>query len=184
MMMKKMLVLGLSSLFSLSAMSATVNTKASSLNWVGKKVTGKHEGTIAIKEVKDFKLEDGKITSGTIVIDMNSMTVTDIKPADGGDKLLGHLKTDDFFGVEKYPTASFAIKSDTGSALVGDLTIKGKTQKDVTLKYEKNGMNYKGTAKVDRTKFDIRYGSASFFSNLADKAIDNEFELAFNVVVE
>ncbi|MEL6140946.1 MAG: YceI family protein, partial [Bacteroidota bacterium] len=83
----------------------TVDATASQLTWKGYKVTGSHEGTISVKEGQ-LLMEDGQLTGGSFVIDINSMTCTDLQ---GGmaDKLLGHLKCDDFFGAEAHPEAKF-----------------------------------------------------------------------------
>ena len=94
---------------------------------------------------------------------------------------MGHLKSDDFFGVEKFPTATFTVtkaaKFSNGKANVsGNITIKGKTE-PVNFVVTKQNNVYKTQLKVDRSKFDVRYGSNSFFDNLGDKAIDNIFIL-------
>ncbi|KOY87266.1 hypothetical protein AD998_14895 [bacterium 336/3] len=164
-----------------------VDTKASNLTWVGYKVGGKHNG--------DLKLTDGKITmsganitSASFTIDMTSMTVLDLQ---GGmaEKLLGHLKSDDFFSVAKYPKASFELTKATSTGkntydVTGKLTIKG-ISKDITfpITVDANSMKLtaKGTLKVDRTKWDIMYRS-SLAGTAADKLIDNEFEIGLNIV--
>lgn len=118
------------------------------------------------------------------------MTVDDIKDANGNARLLNHLKSDDFFSVEKHPNATFVItsvKKKSGSThdITGNLTIKGITQ-PVTFPAEVvvNGsqLNAKATITIDRTKFDIKYRSKSFFENLGDKTIYDEFTLDVELV--
>ncbi|WP_010134709.1 YceI family protein [Ochrovirga pacifica] len=156
-----------------------IDVKKSTIKWVGKKVTGQHNGTINFKSGV-VELKEGKLVGGTFTVDMNSINVTDLD-GDMKAKLEGHLKNDDFFGVDKYPVAKFLITSVEGNTVKGDLTIKGKTvKKAFTL--VKKGKTISGDVKIDRTKFGIRYGSKSFFDNLKDKAIDDEFELSIHIV--
>ena len=112
---------------------------------------------------------------------MNTLTNEDLEDEGYNQKLVGHLKSDDFFGVEKYPTSSFEITSATkfsnGKATVsGKLSIKGKTE-NISFDVVKNGSAYIAKVDVDRSKFDVRYGSDSFFDNLGDKVIDDIFTL-------
>jgi polyisoprenoid-binding protein YceI len=163
-----------------TAQSKPVSAAKSTINWVGKKVTGKHEGTIKLKDGALF-MKDGKIVRGKFTVDMTSIEVTDLKAGEGKEDLEGHLKADDFFGTEKFATANMNFKTVTPKAngvynVVADLTIKGITNPvtfDLTVK------NNNATAKVvvDRTKYDIKYGSGSFFDNLGDKAISDNFDL-------
>lgn len=165
----------------------TVDPEASTLKWVGKKVTGQHNGFVPIKE-GDLRVADGQVVGGTVVIDMANITDLDLE-GESKEKLTGHLKSDDFFGVEKHPTASFEIKNvepakKSGTAthtVTGDLTVKGKTHPltfPATIKVSpaKVTASAKGI-KVDRTLYDVRYGSGKFFENLGDKAIDDIFTI-------
>ncbi len=156
-----------------------VDVKESNVEWRGEKVTGFHEGTISLKD-GHFILEDGELKGGEFKIDMTSINVTDIE-GEGKGKLEGHLKSDDFFGVETYPTSKLVItnaaKKDDGTyGVVADLTIKKETH-PVTfdLKWNEDSASTKLT--IDRTKFNVRYGSGSFFDNLGDKTIYDNFDL-------
>ncbi|MFD0988965.1 YceI family protein [Mariniflexile jejuense] len=147
--------------------------------WKGYKVTGSHEGTIAIKS-GSLTFDNGKLTGGEFVIDMTTINSTDLQGG-GKEKLDGHLKSDDFFGVEKFPTAKLVFKKVTASGknaynVTGDLTIKGKTN-PITFTISIYGNKATASLKVDRTKYDVRYGSTSFFDDLKDKAIYDEFDL-------
>ncbi len=167
-----------------SAQTKKINTTASVINWVGKKVTGQHEGTVKFKD-GSITWKGKAITGGTFTVDMTSINVTDLKAGEGKEKLEGHFKTDDFFGTEKFPTATLkftkvAAKSAGVYAVTADLTLKGVTK---PVSFDLTVAGNKATTKfnVDRTKYDIRYGSASFF-NLGDKAINDEFEVAATLV--
>ena len=108
-----------------------IKTDASKVVWKGYKVTGSHEGTISIKS-GDLIFESDKLTGGEFVMDMTSITVTDLE-GDYKGKLEGHLKSDDFFGVANHPTASLVITNAEPSGknaynVTGDLTIKGVTK--------------------------------------------------------
>ncbi|HEY4618836.1 MAG TPA: YceI family protein [Flavobacterium sp.] len=173
------LVVVLSTL-SVTAQTKKVNASESTINWVGKKVTGQHEGTVNLKDGA-LVFTGKKLTGGTFTVDMTSLTATDLKGEYQG-KLNGHLKSEDFFGTEKFPASTLvfktiAAKSKNLYAVTADLTIKGKTN-PVTFDIAVNGNTASTKFNVDRTKYDIKYGSGSFFDNLGDKAISDEFELA------
>ncbi|MCF7560939.1 YceI family protein [Sabulilitoribacter multivorans] len=156
-----------------------VKTESSKVVWKGYKVTGSHEGTIAIKSGA-LVFEEETLKGGEFVIDMTTINSTDLQGEYKG-KLDGHLKSDDFFGVEAHPTATLVFKDvqATGKnsyTVTGDLTIKGKTN-PVTFSISIYGSKATATLKVDRSKYDVRYGSTSFFDGLKDKAIYDEFDL-------
>lgn len=159
-----------------------INVEESTIQWEGEKLTGSHEGTIQLKE-GFFLMEGGELVGGEFVADMNSINVTDLE-GESKTKLTGHLKSDDFFGVNNYPTAKFVIntvaKKGDVYGISGDLTIKGKTNPIAfDLSMDSNSANTNLT--IDRTKYDVRYGSNSFFDNLGDKAIYDEFDLMINL---
>jgi len=171
--------LGTLSFTTLKEKRKEIKTENSKVVWKGYKVTGSHQGTIAIKTgFLDFK--NSKLVGGTIIIDMNTITNTD---QDGAykAKLEGHLKSDDFFGVEKHTEATlvFTKVKATGKnsyKITGDLTIKGITN-SVVFDLSVYGNKANATLKIDRSKFDVKYGSNSFFDDLKDKAIYDEFDL-------
>ena len=155
-----------------------VNVENSVVIWTGYKVTGQHEGTITLKEGV-LLFENEKLTGGNFTIDMTSINTTDLQ---GGSKsrLDGHLKDEDFFDVDNYKTAAMTfkdIKLNGSSYLIeADLTIKGVT-KTVTFKMNISGNIATADLKIDRTKFNITYKSASLSNILKDKAIFDEFDL-------
>ncbi|MEQ9405532.1 MAG: YceI family protein [Cyclobacteriaceae bacterium] len=176
-------------LFSGEAKEVKVNTEASVIKWTGSKIVGNsHTGTIALKS-GSLDITGGKLKGGSFVVDMTTLTDTDLSGNMKG-KLEGHLKSDDFFGVETYPTAEFVItkvKSAGEGAydVTGDITIKGKTESisfSTTLNEKDGGYEAVASISVDRSKFDVRYGSDTFFDNLGDKAISNEFKLEVTLV--
>lgn len=156
-----------------------VKVETSSVTWKGYKVTGSHAGSIALKQ-GSLEFKDGKLVGGEFTIDMTTIVNTDME-GDYKAKLEGHLKSDDFFGVATYPTAKLVFGSvkSTGKnsyEVTGDLTIKDKTN-PVTFDMSIYGSKATANVKIDRTKYDVRYGSTSFFDNLQDKAIYDEFDL-------
>ncbi|MEJ1223770.1 YceI family protein [Sediminicola sp. 1XM1-17] len=160
-----------------------VKTSESTVTWKGYKVTGSHYGTINLKEGA-LMFDGDKLTGGEFVVDMTSLISTDLEGESKG-KLEGHLKSDDFFGVEKNPTSTlvFTNVKATGKnsyKVSGDLTIKGKTN-PVTFDVSVYGNKATATMKVDRSKYDVRYGSGSFFDNLGDKTIYDEFDLVVDL---
>ena len=167
-----------------TAQAKKVNVEKSKINWVGKKVTGQHEGTINFQDgVLEFK--GNKLSGGSFTVNMTSVNVTDLKAGQGKEKLEGHLKADDFFGTDKYATASLEFKKVTpkGKGIYtvnADLTIKGITN-PVTFNLNVAADKATTSFKVNRTKYDIKYGSGSFFDNLGDKAISDDFDLTVNL---
>lgn len=171
-----------------TVVDVAVDTTESYVAWKGYKVTGSHYGKVKLQE-GSLDYTDGKLTGGGFTIDMTSITVEDLQ-GEYAKKLEGHLKSADFFGTEKFPTAKFAItkvisRGTTGSyKVIGNLTIK-ETTKEIkfnTQIEEKDGKKV-ATADItiDRSDFDVRYGSGSFFDNLGDKTIYDEFELTVNL---
>ncbi len=172
------------SVASMSAQAKKIDVAKSKINWVAKKVTGQHEGTVNFKDgVLAFK--GSRLKGGKFTVDMTSMTATDLTGEYLG-KFNGHIKSDDFFGTEKFTTAilnfkTIAAKPNNVYTVTADLTIKGKTNL-VTFDLAVTDNAATTTFKVDRTKYDIKYGSKSFFESIGDKAIDNEFELKVALV--
>lgn len=169
------------------AQNFEINSKESTVKWVGKKIGGEHSGEIQLKSGK-LEIKDNKIVSGNFVIDMASITNTDLESEEYSQKLVRHLKSDDFFGVEKFPTATLIISEGTnfvdGVAKVnGKLTLKGKTN-PISFEVKKGNDEYSSTIVVDRSEYDVRYGSKSFFDNLGDKVIHDKFTLEVLLVVK
>ena len=168
-----------------------VDTSKSELIWRGKKVTGEHHGTIDLKE-GSFTLDGMKLTGGSFTADMNSITDTDLTDKEYNAKLVGHLKSDDFFGVEKHPMAKFIVtkaapKSGDMVDVTGDLTIKGITKPvtfPVTVTSSGGQAMVKGTIIVDRSKYDMKFRSKSFFdvATLGDKMVYDDFEIEVDLV--
>ncbi len=185
--MKKLFFLPLLAVLALAATTPEtykVDVTSSALTWKGYKVTGEHAGTVKLKS-GSLQFADGTLTGGTFVIDMTSIKDTDLE-GEWAAKLEGHLKSDDFFGVEKYPTSKFvisrAIPQDTKGnyKIIGNLTIK-ETTKEVKFfaqVSEKEGkVTATGKMTIDRSEYNVRYGSGSFFDDLGDKTIYDEFDM-------
>ena len=166
------------------AVALAVDTKASKINWLAKKVTGQHEGTINL--ASGSLLTNGtKVTGGEFVIDMKSIVCTDITDAEYNKKFIGHITTGDFFEVEKYPTSTFKITKVDAGNITGNLTMKGIT-KSITFPAKVSMVGGKATATasipVDRTDFGVKYNSKKFFDTIGDKAIDDVFNLNIALV--
>jgi polyisoprenoid-binding protein YceI len=161
-----------------------IDAQKSKINWVGKKVTGQHAGTINVSE-GTLTVDGKKISSGSFAIDMASL-----KDEAANARLEAHLKSDDFFSTEKFPKATFVtskIESKGGDQYLvkGNLTIKGITNEiefPATIQVADGLVNAKAKIVVDRTKYDIKFRSGNFFENLGDKAIEDNFELNVELV--
>ncbi len=176
--------------FSVSAQTTLkTNTTNSKINWKGFKPTGEHYGTIMLKN-GNFNVKGNQITGGEFTIDMTTIIDLDM-PADDeyNAKLVKHLKSEDFFGVDKHPTANFKItkieKKGDKSLIHGDLTIKNKTNPVsflASVDISNDGLTLKSeTFKIDRSKWEIKYKSKSFFGDLADNFIYDDMEISIEV---
>lgn len=185
-----LLSLALTLTFGLTANANTVDkekkevkTDASTVTWKAYKVTGSHNGTVDLKSGA-LMFDEGKLTGGEFTVDMTSIVNNDLE-GDSRGKLEGHLKSDDFFGVANHPSSKlvFTEVKATGKnsyEVTGDLTIKGIT-KPITFDVSVYGSKATATLKVDRAEYDVRYGSGSFFDNLGDKTIYDEFDLVVDL---
>lgn len=172
------------------AQSLNIDTTKSAVRWVGKKVSGQHNGTVGLKS-GSVELDGGNIKGGEFEIDMAKIVVEDLKDAEYNKKLTDHLKSDDFFGVDKHQTAKFKITSvkplktkEATHEITGDLTIKGATHPvafPALVKVNKDSASAKAKLKVDRTKYGVKYGSGKFFDNLGDKMINDDFEIELDL---
>lgn len=175
----------IATVFSIHA-NTNIDLTKSQIEWTGKKVTGSHHGTVSLLS-GNLEMVNNEISSGSFVIDMNSIVCTDIENKDSNLRLINHLKNDDFFSVEKFPTSNITINKvvllkDNNQGwthnIYADLTIKGITKEIIfpsKIKSESKGKSsVYAEITVDRTQYDIRYMSSSFFSDLANKAIDND----------
>ena len=168
----------------MTAQTKKVNATKSTITWLGKKVTGQHEGTVNLKE--GSLIFKGKyVVGGNFTVDMTSMTTTDLKAGQGKEKLDGHLKSEDFFGTEKFPTSTLVFKTVAAKSagvytITADLTVKGITN-PVTFDLATTVNSATANVKINRTKYDIKYGSGSFFDNLGDKVIYDDFDLTVNL---
>ncbi|MBC2839120.1 YceI family protein [Robiginitalea sp. SC105] len=161
----------------------TVNAQASTVTWKAYKVTGSHTGTVALQS-GNLIFDGDNLTGGEFQVDMTTLTATDVE-GESRDKLVGHLKSEDFFSVATHTTSKlvFTNVKATGKnsyEVTGNLTIKGIT-KPVTFDLSVYGSKATASVKVDRTAYDIRYGSGSFFDNLGDKTIYDEFDLVVDL---
>ena len=160
-----------------------VKTETSSVTWKAYKVTGSHTGTVELKSGA-LIFDSGTLTGGTFEVDMTSLIATDLE-GEYRQKLEGHLKSDDFFSVANHPISKLVftgVKSSGKNSyeVTGDLTIKGIT-KSVTFDVSVYGSKATATMKVDRAQYDVRYGSGSFFDDLGDKTIYDEFDLVVDL---
>lgn len=159
--------------------------------WHGTKPGGEHNGFIKLKEGGNFVVEDGELIGGKFIIDMNSIVDIDIEDPDMNAKLVGHLKSADFFHVDSFPEATFVItkveKSEAegfNKTISGNLTMKNITH-EVTFNANVKVKNGVVSAKsedfvLDRTKWNVNYGSKSIFKELKDKFIHDEFTLTID----
>ena len=190
--MKKLLSIATALVISLASFAGggekySVDSKVSKMEWVGKKVTGQHNGTVTV-DGGEVTVEDGMITGGTLYIDMTSIVVEDIKDPETNGKLKGHLMSDDFFSVENHPKAKLVItkveKKGDKYHIHGDLTIKGITSKveiPASITMENGKLVAIGETEIDRTNYDIRFRSGKFFDDLGDKMIYDNFVVKFKV---
>lgn len=176
----KFLIAALTLSIGMAAVAAEVDVKKSEFKWTATKVTGKHFGKLPVKKAALEVSKKGKVKGGEFVLDLKNFTVDDLS-GKWAKKFLKHMKSADFFEISEHPDAKLVLTKLKKGKATGKLTIKGKT-KTVKFPYTLKDGVYSGTMKFDRTKFDMKYGSKSFFKSLGDKAIDNEVVVDFKVV--
>ena len=176
---------------SVKAADYILDNTSSKVKWEAKKVTGKHNGSITFVG-GTIAVAKNIITGGSFVMDMKTILDEDLTNEGMKNKLMGHLASDDFFSVAKFPESKMEIKKVTPVAgdeykFLADLTIKGITNPvefNATVKVSGNQLNAEGVITVNRTLYGIKYGSGKFFEGLGDKMIYDEFTLAFNVIAQ
>ncbi len=167
-----------------------IDVDSSKIYWKGHKLFGHHLGTINLMK-GELSFINNNISNGNFVVDMRSIRVSELMdeeedeeddedPEDDKKDLAYHLMDEDFFDVKNYPTATFDLTQSTRKGevyeILGELTIKGITNKiQFKAKYDQN--QFTASIPIDRTKFGIKYGSGSFFSNLGDNIIKDHFDL-------
>lgn len=167
----------------LGAQTITINASESSIHWLGRKVTGQHEGSINLLS-GSLIMDNELLIGGDFVVDMNTISAKDLQGEDA-EKLEESLKSDEWFGVAKHPQAKLVFTSvvSQGEGLynvTGNFTIKGKTN-PTTFKFQISDLEAKAKVLIDRTLYNILHGSNSFLDNLKDKVIYNEFEIDVNL---
>jgi len=168
-----------------------VNTERSTIFWTAKKVTGMHTGTLSLKD-GSVTVKDGVPVEALMTLNMKSIEVTDIQDAESKGKLVGHLNSPDFFSTEEHPNGTFKSTGFTpieGSknrlpnyTVKGMLTLKGITHEvefPAFIAVAENGIVANGKITLDRSKWDIKYGSSSFFEGLGDNVIYDDIDLNF-----
>lgn len=182
------LLVGFTSLTSVNAAPKPINvsTSASKVVWLAKKVTGEHNGTVNISK-GSLSVDGNKLVGGNFTIDLKSIVCKDLTDPGYNQKFIGHITSGDFFEVEKFPTANFVITKVAGNQISGNMTIKGIT-KAITFPAQIAVAGGKVTATasitLDRTDYNIKYGSKKFFESIGDKAIYDDFALTVSLVSE
>jgi polyisoprenoid-binding protein YceI len=174
-----------------------IDTAASTMNWVGKKVTGQHNGTIKITKGEVGLDNSNAVVNGNFEVDMKSIVNLDLDDAEWNTKLITHLKSDDFFSVEKFPTSKFEItnvetlndaaKPNFNSTVTGNLTMKSVTKSitfPASIKFDNGVLSAFADFDIDRTQWDIKYGSGKFFEGLGDKMISDNFNISFKITAK
>jgi polyisoprenoid-binding protein YceI len=179
-------------ILSAHAETIRINPSASQVTWMGSKVVGgSHTGSLAFKS-GEIEYQNGKPTSAKLVVDISSLKNEDLKDADLNKKLVGHLLSEDFFNVAKFPTAQLLINKiePMGGGtydLTGELKILDATRPIKLKAIEKatsTGRSIRSEFKFDRTEFGLRYGSGKFFKNLGDKVISDEVSVSVSLELE
>ena len=161
-----------------------IETAQSQITWTGREVsTSSHYGTLDFVS-GNFEISNGAIVNGEFIVDMTSINNQDME-GDSKARLEGHLKSDDFFSVESYPTAAISINSselisDGKWNVSADLSIKGFTH-PVNFEMISSEDGWSANLVFDRSKYDVRFRSGSFFENLGDKLIYDDIELSINL---
>ena len=166
-----------------------IDKKESVVTWKGSDMASRgHAGYVDVSK-GELILEKGQLVGGVVEIDMNTIA-NELHRSD--NNLINHLKSPDFFDVEKFPVSTFAITevapaSGEDIKVTGNLTIKGITLAvtfPANIEVKGGTVNANGKVTIDRAKWDVRYGSGKFFDNLADKAISDDIEFEMKIVAK
>lgn len=169
----------------------TIESAQSNIDWVGRKVTGAHNGTISIKE-GTLTLTDGQLAGGEFTIDTTSIKILDVTDPGTNAQFAGHLASPDFFASEQYPEAKFVITlaepaGESNYNIEGNLTIKGitRTVSFTAVVNNANGtISASGKVVVDRTLYEMKFRSGNFFKDLGDTLIYNNFDLNVSITAK
>lgn len=173
-----------------------VDAQSSSVHWVGSKVGGSHHGTVGLKS-GELAINGEAVASGSFVIDMNAIVDEDLTEGKMNEMLVNHLKSEDFFDVAKYPESTFTITkveaaatpNDSVNYLVsGNLKLKD-VEKNITFgaKVTKDGDTYKAVTvpfTIDRTQWNVKYGSKTLFADLKENIVNDNIELQITIVAK
>ena len=167
-----------------------VNTQKSTIEWEGGSATTTHNGLISLKS-GTLEISDGELTGGTFEVDMTSITNLDVSEAYRG-KLENHLKSEDFFDANVFPTAQLVIVKATAEKenlyrIVADFTVRDITKSiefDASLTPTGNGYTALATFTFDRSEDEVKHRSGSFFMDLGDKLIYDEIKVAISVITQ
>ena len=172
-----------------------VDLDNSQINWVGRKVTGEHTGTLNLSNGW-VVMDKATLVAGKFIFDMTSISNTDIESPEWRQKLENHLKSEDFFYVDSFPQAILEIKGNqaipgdkavSNNQILADLTIRGIEQEfsfPISLQQSDSIFSVEGTIEIDRTLYNIQYKSGKFIENLGDKLIYDYFTVQFKVQTE
>lgn len=177
-----------------NALVKQIDLNRSTVAWEGTKVGGRHDGTIGLRS-GELYLVDDQIVGGNIIIDMQQITVLDIENPETNARLRGHLESDDFFSVATYPEATFEMaqlvkheevaEGEPNYTIRGNLTIKGITHGvsfPAHVHVHDDMLTAKADFDLDRTQWDVRFGSGRFFENLGDNLIHDNFNLKLDIM--
>ena len=169
-----------------------VDASASEITWHATKVTGEHMGTVGLLNGY-MSVEDGELIAANVIANMETIVCTDLE-GEWGDKLIGHLVSEDFFHVGEHKTSAFSLHEltatpdgDATHSVTGNFTIRGITQSvtfPANVTEKDDTLSIQGEVVLDRSQFDVKYGSGSFFDNLGDNLIHDNFTVGFNLVAK
>ena len=169
-----------------------INVDSSTINWIGRKVTGEHSGTLNLSKGW-VVMQEGSIIGGKFIFDMTSIKNTDIESPEWKEKLEKHLMAEDFFFTDSFPHAILEIKdhsqivkynTEINNRIIADLNIRGITHEinfPLEISQVQSIFYTEGTIDINRTIFNIRYKSGTFFEELGDRMIYDDFTVQFSL---
>ena len=172
-----------------------IDQAASVVEWMGTNLFNHHEGLVKLGS-GNVLIKEGQLTGGRLSIDMTSLRCTDIADAELNAHLIAHLRTDDFFSVDKYPQAELEITDVTFRSgvrpdepnyqVAGDFTLRGVTKRidfpAVVARKTDGSFTAQALLDIDRTSWGAKYGSAKFFGRLGQHLVNDEVHLHLKVV--
>jgi rhodanese-related sulfurtransferase len=171
-----------------------VDPNRSAVRWIGRNLLNQHNGTVGIASAS-LAIDQERLVGGNAVMDMESIHCEDIEDPSLASMLISHLRTDDFFLVDSFPTAEFNLESaepipdatpgSPNANLVGSFTLRGQTQPlqfPATLGLNEEAIALQAHFDIDRVLWGSKYGSGRIYESLGKHIVNDRISISFQLI--